>query len=395
MRFRILKNRIVVVFIYLIGITNGCRSENYEENNIVEIDKLKYTDTLFYSDIFEDYYVIPLETNEDCLIGEIKSIRFSNDKIIILDSRVSKSIFVFDQKGNFIRKIGCLGKGPGEFIQPHSISVNKEKEELAIYDAMLNKIQLYSLSGEFIKSITLNRSTACASIEIFDNAIYLSNRLDGVSKYLLQAIDFDGKEVGKWLRNYYKKKSQNVYSPTTIFFQTANGLMYRSWFMNDIFKIDNNTIESTLSLKVKNDKSVIKRNNMSDIQLIEDLHEDKPIKIASYAGTNKISIIDYIYYSDYNMLFYNHANNSNKIVNIRNFKDDITNISCRKMGRFYTSHNNCLVMPLNSISGMYIRSFIENVKTGKIKSKDFNLSRITTDSNPPIILYKLKENTQI
>jgi hypothetical protein len=65
-------------------------------------------------------------TNEDCMIGMIHELQVFDGCIYILDRAITKSLFVFDMEGRFIKKIGCFGNGPGEFIQPVDITLDTE-----------------------------------------------------------------------------------------------------------------------------------------------------------------------------------------------------------------------------------------------------------------------------
>lgn len=60
---------------------------------------------------------LPLETNPECIIGEIRKVILFNDSIYILDSR-QNSLLLYD-KGNgvFLNKIRAIGKGPDEYTE--------------------------------------------------------------------------------------------------------------------------------------------------------------------------------------------------------------------------------------------------------------------------------------
>lgn len=87
------------------------------------IPTLKVTEDLIihnvkYSDIITDYNVIPLETTNESLIGNIDKIVFHDNQFFILDQFKVRTIFVFSSTGKFMWKLSKFGKGPGEFIEP-------------------------------------------------------------------------------------------------------------------------------------------------------------------------------------------------------------------------------------------------------------------------------------
>jgi hypothetical protein len=97
--------------------------------------------TMLLSEIAEDITFIPLETTDECLIGNYCVIYFFKDYIVTIDN--IHQIFLFDKTGKYIRKIGNKGQGPGEYIHAQSpIIVNNE---LFIYDLSVGKTLCYDL----------------------------------------------------------------------------------------------------------------------------------------------------------------------------------------------------------------------------------------------------------
>lgn len=58
--------------------------------------------------------IIPLETTDECLLSNIERLIFYKGHFYILDEP-RRNIFVFDEAGRFVRKIGKQGSGPGEY----------------------------------------------------------------------------------------------------------------------------------------------------------------------------------------------------------------------------------------------------------------------------------------
>jgi hypothetical protein len=80
----------------------------------IDLDGKKET-SIPFSSIFKNVQTIILEAGKDCLIGSLDELQIFDGRIYILDKHIAKSLFVFDMEGRFIRKIGSLGRGPGEF----------------------------------------------------------------------------------------------------------------------------------------------------------------------------------------------------------------------------------------------------------------------------------------
>ena len=104
-------------------------SSTHTNKNFIEIniDRLDTEKKISFSSVFKSYKLIPLETSENCLIGRIDELKVFDDTLYVLDRNIAKALFVFDNKGRFIRKIGRLGKGPGEYIIPRSFTIDNKK----------------------------------------------------------------------------------------------------------------------------------------------------------------------------------------------------------------------------------------------------------------------------
>ena len=61
-----------------------------------------------FDSLIDDISYIKLETNSDCLIGNIHQILCSKDYIFIMDVFVANAVYCFDKQGRFIRRIGKI-----------------------------------------------------------------------------------------------------------------------------------------------------------------------------------------------------------------------------------------------------------------------------------------------
>lgn len=97
---------------------------------------------------------VPLETKEECLIGEVEKIIVKQDKIFVADFTVSKTLFVFDMQGKFLFKINKRGKGPGEYIQFHDFDVNIDGS-IYLWDINLCKFIICDSTGTFVREMPM------------------------------------------------------------------------------------------------------------------------------------------------------------------------------------------------------------------------------------------------
>ena len=96
--------------------------------------------------------IIPLETNDNCLIGQPLMERVKYHQGLIYISFMRK-LLVFDLAGKFIREIGSMGEGPGEYIEVRDFLFTDEGT-IELLDFL--KIESYTLDGKHIGSKKFN-----------------------------------------------------------------------------------------------------------------------------------------------------------------------------------------------------------------------------------------------
>lgn len=97
--------------------------------------------------------VIPLRTEEGAFIGEIDKLEMDDNHIVILDKKM-RTVWLFDSDGRFIRKIGCLGNGPKEYVSLDDMQFDKESGTVWIWDRVKQAMFEYDLSGELLQEIS-------------------------------------------------------------------------------------------------------------------------------------------------------------------------------------------------------------------------------------------------
>ncbi|MDH8702113.1 hypothetical protein M2138_001467 [Dysgonomonadaceae bacterium PH5-43] len=125
-------------------------TEATTDNNfkIVDIDFSNEKD-VYFSQIADSITYVQLETNKECLIGQITDVKYKNGIYYISDK--SYTIFLFDNKGKFISKLNKVGQGPGEYSYIQSFDVDT-KGNIHILDLFTKKILVYTSDIEFTSS---------------------------------------------------------------------------------------------------------------------------------------------------------------------------------------------------------------------------------------------------
>jgi hypothetical protein len=173
------KALIVVSIIQFCYCTGPKVDVNYHTNENYETIVIEPKNGIVFNlcEIIEYTRIIPLETNEECLIGNINRLKIFEGNFYILDYDHSKSIFVFNADGKFKFKISNTGKGPGEYIIPRDFAIDTIRRELIILDQMQRKLLTYNLEGDFIEERSMPFNVG-GSLDIIDSEYYIFD-IDG------------------------------------------------------------------------------------------------------------------------------------------------------------------------------------------------------------------------
>ena len=403
----------ILLFTSFFSLFFSCSNNSYrkienEENVLFTIyldNLLKNEDILFFSSLFNGIKTITLETNENCMIGRINKIRVFNKFIYILDSQVSKSLLVFNTEGHFIMKIGTIGIGPGEFVEPSDFTIDTEKNIIYILDGYAQQINKYKiLTGDFINSIKLDRNIRSYHIEfakgkLFADA-YFSEHSD--NHYLLRNIlDTSGKEYCNYLNviEYNKGLSNTTFIENDVFYIRENGnVLFVQQFMDRMIEINNDSIFSLLAIKSKDvftpkdlkickikgiHKSFSEILELNKIYRIFNFIENKNWIIFTYMKgiksytvmINKITHKIELIHKSYNDLFF-----SGKIFD---YPVPVPQVGC------YTSEG--VYYYFDSTSSQVVRSMAqEEILSSNLDSLD-KLKSLDNNENPILFYYDFKD----
>ena len=102
------------------------------------------------SDIADEIIAIVPELTDESLVNpdRIQCVLLSEDYVIIAEL---DKILVFEKDGKFVRAIGSIGQGPGEFIGVYDIALDKNNKYLYVHTST-QKIICYDLiTGNYLK----------------------------------------------------------------------------------------------------------------------------------------------------------------------------------------------------------------------------------------------------
>ncbi len=135
-----------IVFLFLCSCNSREKSNKYPEKLQIDMD-----DSIFGNVDVVIEEVIPLETKQNCLIGDVLNLKHFNNHFYIIDYIQSKTVFAFNRRGELIKKLDN-GKGPGEVIQPIAFAINRNDSTILVHDPFQQRNLIYNLDLEYIGS---------------------------------------------------------------------------------------------------------------------------------------------------------------------------------------------------------------------------------------------------
>lgn len=178
-----------------------------------------------FDSLIDDISYIKLETNSDCLIGNIHQILCSNDYIFIMDVFVTNTVYCFDKQGRFVRRIGKIGQGPGEYTHLFKMCLTSDQKQIVLYD--WKRLHYYDLNGKHIKDVT-------PDFDVYDIELVNEDYIAG-----FQASGIDDNDSQRRMLSVYDKDLKQIYKvfPTfyTETFHLDDGMIPLRNFGNTIY----------------------------------------------------------------------------------------------------------------------------------------------------------------
>lgn len=377
-------------------------SQNYEGTtpniDLIDVnpDELTVENSIRYSSFFSGINLIPLETKKECLIGRIDELKIVNDTIYVLDSRIAKSLFLFNIDGQFIRKIGNTGKGPGEYVSPMSFTVDMDNRQIQLLD--MKKILFFTLDGEFIREIGLKNKNMALKINYLNDLTYISYNVvqEDESDCMLVAVDKSGKQVKQWIpKHLYSKGFDLPVGSVNQFVSSDSGLRFMRTLMDTIFTIsDDHTVSPYIHISSENmvNKNDIKEFNsyLSSPEDMAKITESKKfLGAANYAENMNLIMFNFQDNGFTRTVFYTKKDKKIWFTEKRVI-DDLTNVPTYR--GFYSTYKDYFVYAMDQ-SFRQLNQLIDNAKNGmtELSEEDqVKIGNLTDNSNPVVVLYKCR-----
>ena len=216
-------------FSFVLGlVVISCVSQTKNEPNVQEIsvDINKQADISKFVSSFDG--CVPLETNEDCLVDEIRKLKMVGDTIYIADD--TKIIMFSRRDGSCLGKIHKQGRGPGEYITLTNFDVFDSK--LYVLSSIDEEIIEYSSCGDVLRTIDTKEGFRDLLVMNKNNIwLYSSDSNDLMYNFIL--INSDSNVKAKY--DSFSENQSFILSDDVFVNQSPDTLYTAKYFDNTVY----------------------------------------------------------------------------------------------------------------------------------------------------------------
>ena len=385
----------------------SCGGKSHQSNKLETISiNGNIRQALNFSSFVDTIEFIPLETNDENLIGDVERIIYRNGKYYIRTTQgmLHGKLSVFDKTGKYLWGLNRIGNGPGEYPELKEFAITENGNITA---SSYRKIINYDSTGVFLsenKTDFLGTEfiyTGHNHYTYFDcNAIQHGNKL-------LSVIDNNGTIKRKL---FMVSKLEAHKSGLTIDWRSLSFFKSTLYFMypygDTIYAIDNkNNIKRLYSIDF-GDKRIPA--DLFDEKGDELALEKRASKLEDYMHATAIGYADkYIYIGSYNKVFQGfitlyskmnkHTLTAHKIIDDMFLKGNVIALKEKRLP--HNMDGNDILWPLDPeylINGYkHYMSYLSEAGREEFRKKYPELVKICTtlkeDDNPVILRIKVKD----
>lgn len=151
--------RTLPLFMFILSFCSCQKQE--QESNVIKVD-VAAAKELDLNELVEEINVIPLETNDSCLVGDRFTMQVRNGAVYITNGW--KEVLKFDADGKFIRStLPKNGENADEYAITYSTYVDKE-DNLDIYEMYLPRLQRYNKDFEYMETLPVEVPNTLSSL---------------------------------------------------------------------------------------------------------------------------------------------------------------------------------------------------------------------------------------
>ncbi len=339
------------------------------------------SDTCLASQFFDKKKVVVLETTNESLISQINRIYSFNNKFYILDKR-SKSVYIFQENGKFIKRIKRLGSGPGEYTNLTDFTIDLKNRQLILLCDIPNSLIYLDLDGNYLNQKFKNRYERYISADS-TSLYYISYLLGKQGKYI--RIENNGKDTFHIdYEDFILDKKFYGPHPNIIL---SNNVYYFKVYDKIIYKLSDSRVFPAYEIDIGErflNIDYVRRNSLDKI--ITSTTDDEIYRVSDFRESNRFLTFTTYPYSKIAI----YDKNLNSGVLISEFYDNETGLHLKD----HIAHDGQEEEMMFLFSANTFKYFVLN-KKGNRSAKNYKYfegiaNQLNMNDNPVLVIYELK-----
>ena len=283
------KNLIYFVTAFALGF--GCTRPNTQQSiEVIEMGRVSTTPKqteLSLEELNLRIDVLPLETNDSCLLGKITQLEDVDYLWIVSD----RQLYQFDKQGSFIKMIGQRGQGPTEYVAVEHIQVDGQKKQIYVLDYLGRKLLTYDYEGYCLRTWPLPEDYSLNRISLLQGQLYYTSYTNSVRPDLYAVNLSTGKM--DTISIHEREMGQEAFAGMT-FVYSLHGKSHLYHYFNDtIYTIAQHQLTPAYLFKLGNNMFTYGQLTVTgDHQTAEPLSEPR-IEITNFLDLESLILISY------------------------------------------------------------------------------------------------------
>ncbi|GGK07795.1 MULTISPECIES: 6-bladed beta-propeller [Parabacteroides] len=345
------------------------------------------------SELIEEFHYVPLETTDESLFAYCTNIGFYDNKIYAFDRLGTEKLYIFDNKGKFLKALGEKGGAPFEFYLPKAFAIDTKQQQIVIYDNQKRKWMKFSLDGNYIASHDVPFRIG-RNFQILPNGEYVTatdkgdrnNHLGQYSEYKILYTDSLG-HLKKAACTYSETVHSSLgYDPLS---RKRDEILYTPMYLNEVYTVT----DTALYMRYKFDYSdftPFEKNKMGTFESYDDFNNYLLAHTYLFIYAENDTHILFVTCDKQDRRFVSfYDKRSKKTVNTAGFYYD-TDFSMEFSSGIY-SYNDYFValVPPTTLKGL--KQHIDEITHYSAKEENMRLfENIKEDDNLVLVFFKIK-----
>lgn len=204
------------------------------------------------SDLFDRLEVIPLETNDSCLLMWPDKVLCHDGYYEVFD-RKHPALFVFDKDGRFVRKVGRKGDGPEEYTEIYDAIHDSRNGDICMLSPF-GEIFVYSADGKFQRRLRLPQKLNYWSFEDWGD-FFVTWTLPGDKGD--KGISLIDKESMLCVKEYWEGNRNLFFLYPRAFHKYKDDIYFFRAFGREVYRIDKDSMSVAYQWDFGNDNYAV------------------------------------------------------------------------------------------------------------------------------------------